>query len=98
MINTLNATLDYITGEGQVWGSITITPDAGDGIWEGSYQGKRTKVETSRWEIDLQIVAHGKGGDLQGKQAFSNTIITATTTPPQNWFGAGSGFIKSNEN
>lgn len=98
MINTLNATLDYGTGEGRVWGSFTITPDVGDGIWEGSYQGTRTRIETSKWEIDLQIVGHGKGGDLQGKQVFSNDIITATTTPPQNWLGAGSGFIKYNEN
>jgi hypothetical protein len=100
MVHYLSGTLDYITGEGLVWGSFTIIPDDPNfgGVWEGSYNGQRTRTGASEWQIPLKTVGHGKGGTLQGMQIFGNTIITAYDTPPTAWSGVGEGYIKSNGN
>ena len=100
MIHSLSATLDFNTGEGHVWGSFTITPDAnvGGGVWEGTYNGQRTRTGESEWEIPLDVVGHGKGGTLQSMQMRGITVITAYDTPPTWWTGEGEGYIQSNGN
>jgi hypothetical protein len=100
MIHSLSATLDIINGEGLVWGSFTITPDENveDGVWEGTYNGQRTRTGESEWEIPLDVVGHGKGGTLQSMQMRGLTVITAYDTPPTWWTGEGEGYIQSNGN
>lgn len=100
MIHYLSATMDAVTGEGPVHGSFTLTPaeNAADGgVWEGTYEGYRSKMPGSDiyFVLPLKVVGHGRGGNINGMQIFFNTNITAWGTPPVGWYGSGEGFYKS---
>ena len=99
MIHYLSARMDAVTGEGPVHGSFTITPtgNAGGGVWEGIYEGYRSKMPGSDtlFVLPLQLVGHGKGGTIDGFQMQTNTTIIAWGTPPAGWYGSGEGFYKS---
>jgi hypothetical protein len=98
-IHYLSATLNAVTGEGPVRGSLTMTPDANTegGVWEGNYTGYRSKMPGSDtlFVIPLKVVGHGRGGTIEGMQIFMEAVITAWGTPPVGWYGSGEGFYKS---
>ncbi len=102
MIHYLSARMDAVTGEGPVHGSLTITPtgNAEGGVWEGNYTGYRSKMPGSDtlFVLPIHLVAHGRGGTIEGMQMQSNTTITAWGTPPVGWYGGGEGFYKSHGN
>jgi len=97
MIHYLSATMNATTGEGPVHGKATLTPtaDVGGGVWEVTYEGYRSKSGGIYFTLPLKLVAHGRGGTIEGIQAIYESTITAWGTPPQGWFGAGRGFYKS---
>jgi hypothetical protein len=99
MVHYLSATLDAVTGEGPVHGTLTITPEAavGGGVWEGTYEGYRSKMPGSDkyFTLPLKAVAHGRGGTIDGMQLTETSIITAWGTPPEGWYGGGDGFYKA---
>lgn len=101
MIHYLSATMDAVTGEGPVHGSFTLTPEAdvGGGIWEGTYEGYRSKTPGSDiyFTLPLKVVGHGRGGTIHGMQLFEKSTITAWGTPPEGWYGSGEGYFKSHK-
>lgn len=96
MIHYLSATMNAVTGEGPVHGKSFHTPSSGGGVWEGTYQGYRSRMPGSDtlFVLPLKVVAHGKGGAIDGMKAFYNSTIIAWGTPPVGWFGSGEGYYK----
>ena len=104
MLHYLSLTIDAITGEGPCHGSFTLTPvdltATGGGVWEGTYEGYRSKSSVpGEWTLPLKVEAHGKGGTIDGMQLFAKDILTVRadgpTTLPSSWIGTGEGFYKS---
>jgi hypothetical protein len=103
MVHYLSLTVDEVTGEGPCQGHWTMTPAdnaAEGGIWEGTYQGYRSKSSVpGEWTLPLNIEGHGQGGIIDGMQIFSTAVLTVRadgpTTLPTEWFGVGEGFYKS---
>ena len=65
-------------------GPITIVLPDGRGVWEGSWKGDG--VMGVNWEID--IVLHGKEGEVKGLKAF-----LTTTSDPTYWCANSTGII-----
>jgi hypothetical protein len=105
MVHNLSLTIDAVTGEGPCHGNFVLTPAnnaAAGGVWEGTYEGYRSKSSVEgEWTLPLKVVAHGKGGTIEGMQMFSNTTLTvradipAIFPLPSSWMGVGEGFYKS---
>ena len=102
MLHYLSGTIDAVTGEGTCHGSWTITPeiDAGGGVWEGTYEGYRSKSSVpGEWALPLKVEGHGRGGIINGMQMKGTATLMITTdgvtTLPANWSGEGKGFYKS---
>lgn len=97
MVHYLSGMMDAVTGEGPVHGKLTLTPSAGvgGGVWEGTYEGYRSKADGIYYSLPLKVVLHGRGGTIDGMQVFEESLITAWGTPPEGWYGTGSGFYKS---
>jgi len=98
MVHYLSATLDAVTGEGPVHGSFTLTPlaDVGGGVWEGTYEGYRSKTASPNvFALPLKVVAHGRGGTIDGMELKEESMLTAYGTPPAYWTGVGEGSYKS---
>jgi len=103
MEHQLSIKLDLITGEGPCNGKWTLTPDnlelTGGGIWEGTYEGYRSKTDVPFvFTLPLRMVAHGKGGTIDGWETFTDAIVTGYTAPesyqlPVYWTVAGSGVM-----
>lgn len=103
MEHQLSLKLDLITGEGPCNGKWTLTPDdlasTGGGVWEGTYEGFRSKTDDPFvFTLPLKMVAHGKGGTIDGWQAFTDADIIGYTTPesfqlPVYWTVTGSGVM-----
>jgi hypothetical protein len=99
MIHSLSGILEKNTGEGPMWGTYTLTNDAG-GVWEGTYEGWRSKTGEAQWTLPLKVFGHGKSGNVQGMKSFFNDVIIISGTPPAGWppagwYGSGEGYIKS---
>lgn len=107
MEHKLSLTIDAVTGEGPCQGSWILTPAdlaaSGGGVWEGKYNGYRSKSDIpGEWILPLKIVGHGKGGLIQGMQIFGNAVLIVraddgSTTLPTSWIGTGEGFYKSHK-
>ena len=99
MTHYLSGKMNAVTGEGPVHGYWTSVPQANTegGVWEGNYEGYRSKMPGSDtlFVLPLQLVGHGKGGIIEGMQIRHNSIITAWGTPPVGWYGGGEGIYKS---
>ncbi len=102
MVHYLSTSINAVTGEGPVQGSWTLTPtgDVGGGVWEGIYQGYRSKTDVPNvYSLPLKLVGHGKGGTIDGMQVYSEVQLTVYTSGesvlPTFWFGSGGGFYKS---
>jgi len=104
MKHYLSLSIDAVTGEGPCHGSWTITPlnptVTEGGVWEGKYEGYRSKSSVpGEWTLPLKVEGHGKGGSIQGMQVFANAVLTVRadgpTTLPTSWTGVGGGFYKS---
>jgi hypothetical protein len=98
MVHYLSATMDAITGEGPVHGTFTLTPtaDVGGGVWEGTYEGYRSKTSTPNvFALPLKVVGHGRGGTIDGMKLREESLLTAYGTPPTYWTGVGEGSYKS---
>ena len=95
-------------GEGPVHGSFTMTM-AGGGVWEGTYQGYRSIALPPtttpsyipfppfweyEFELPLKVVAHGRGGNIDGMKLSATDVIRAYGTPPQAWYGISEGSFK----
>lgn len=103
MEHQLTIKLDLITGEGPCNGKWTLTPDdltsTDGGIWEGTYEGYRSKTDDPNiFTLPLKMVAHGKGGTIDGWQGFTQANLIVYTTPESNqlpvyWTGTGSGIM-----
>jgi len=102
MTHYLSGRMDAVTGEGPVHGYWTSVPqeNTGGGVWEGNYEGYRSKMPGSDtlFVLPLQLVGHGRGGTIEGMQIRQNSNITAWGTPPAGWYGSGDGFYKSHGN
>ncbi len=97
MIHYLSGEMDATTGEGPVHGKGIVTPtaDVGGGVWEITYEGNRSRSGGIYFTLPLKLVAHGRGGTIDGIESFYESTITAWGTPPVGWYGAGAGFYKS---
>ncbi len=76
---------------GPAWGELSIQLDAG-GAWEGTWNGMRERVagEPALWTVDLHLILHGLGGEVDGMQAKCTEMITALTPMPLLYKGVGS--------
>jgi hypothetical protein len=92
---SINANLDT-TFSGPVHGEFIIVPGAScdpDDLddptvyWEGTWNGKRTRVcdPTCSWIGNLSIVGHGYGGELEGLEMRAEEVITTYTALPAPW-------------
>lgn len=100
----LSLSLDVVTGEGPCHGSFTLTPDpaiVGEGaVWQGTYEGYRSKTSDPLvFTLPLKLVAHGRGGNIDGMQAEMTITLTVLTNEtyypaPIYWWGTnGAGTI-----
>ena len=81
MEHYLSLSLDVVTGEGPCHGSFTLTPDpdiVGEGaVWVGTYEGYRSKTsDPSVFTLPLKLVAHGRGGTIDGMQGKMTVTLT----------------------
>ncbi len=76
---------------GPAWGKLSIQLDSG-GAWEGTWNGIREFVPGNPpvWTVDIHLVLHGLGGDVDGMQAKCREMITALTPMPFLYKGIGS--------
>ena len=111
MEHFLSLSLDVVTGEGPCHGSFTLTPDpaiVGEGaVWVGKYEGYRSKTtDPSVFALPLKLVAHGRGGNIDGMQAKMTVTLNVLVwvgdpnpsyppyPAPYYWFGTnGAGTI-----
>lgn len=103
MEHQLTVKLDLITGEGPCNGKWTLIPDdlslTGGGVWEGTYEGFRSKTDDPYvFTLPLKMVAHGKGGTIDGWQGFTEANLIVYTSPasyqlPVYWTATGSGVM-----
>ncbi len=101
MKHYLTLKLDVYTGEGPCHGSWTSEPAAANGgKWEGTYEGYRSRTSNPLvFTLPLKMVAHGRGGNIDGMQMFTTATLTVYTDPahypvPIYWEAVGDGFIK----
>jgi hypothetical protein len=104
MEHVLSLKLDVITGEGPCHGKFILTPTnlaaTGEGIWEGNYEGFRSKTDDPFvFMLPLKLVAHGKGGTIDGMQGFMKADLVVLTNSsfyplPIYWTATGNGVIK----
>jgi hypothetical protein len=101
MEHYLSLSLNVATGEGPCHGSFTLAPDGmTDGVWVGTYEGYRSRTEKPyEFALPLKLVAHGRGGSIDGLQAKMTITLTVLTNAmyfpaPIYWSGTdGIGFI-----
>ncbi len=101
MEHYLSLSLNIRTGEGPCHGSFTLAPEGmTDGIWEGTYEGYRSKTDNPFvFTLPLKLVAHGRGGSIEGMQAKMTITLTVLTNAayypaPIYWYGTdGVGFM-----
>ncbi len=86
----LNANADS-NFAGPAWGKLSIQLDAG-GVWEGTWNGIRERAagEPPLWTVDIHLILHGLGGEIDGMQAKCTEMITAVTPMPLLYKGVGS--------
>lgn len=104
MEHVLSLKLDVITGEGPCHGKFILTPTdlaaTGGGVWEGTYEGFRSKTDDPFvFMLPLKLVAHGKGGTIDGMQGFMEADLVVITNDvyyplPISWTATGTGVIK----
>lgn len=103
MLHYLSLTVDLQTGEGPCHGTFTIYPTgAGGGVWEGTYQGYRSRTaDPAIFTLPLNAVGHGKGGTIDGMKLTLSVVLTVFTGPPHappmvpyHWTGSGVGIVK----
>ena len=102
MEHILSLKLDTVTGEGPCNGSFKLYPDpeVDGGYWEGTYQGYRSKTDNPYvFVLPLKLVAHGRGGTIDGMKGFMEANLTGYTNPdyyplPIYWTGVGTGELK----
>lgn len=103
MEHILSLKLDIVTGEGPCHGSFKLYPDpdvTNGGYWEGTYQGYRFKTNDPYiFVLPLKLVAHGRGGTIDGMKGFMDANLNVYTNPdyyplPIYWTGEGTGVLK----
>jgi hypothetical protein len=107
MLHYLSSTMNA-DGEGPVHGSFTMTMASG-GVWEGSYQGYRSIALPPtttppyipfppfwqyEFELPLKVVAHGRGGNIDGMKLSATDVILAHGIPPAYWYGISEGSFR----
>ena len=85
-------------------GKWVLTPDdlstTGGGVWEGIYEGFRSKTDNPYiFTLPLKMVGHGKGGTIDGWQSFIKVdlivyTVAASHQLPVYWYATGAGVIK----
>ncbi len=104
LVHYLSEVVDATTGEGITHGkwTLTLSDDAGGGIWEGNYTGKRSHSPGTNegfppyeFITPLKLVAIGKGGAIDGMQFKGTTIIYSWGVIVEGWYGIGEGYYKS---
>jgi hypothetical protein len=77
-------------GNGVGWGIFKMVPsvicskdllDEPEVYWEGSWQGKRSKVsdDPPLWIEIVEVVGRGVGGDLEGQKLNATEVLTSYT-------------------
>ena len=105
MEHQLSLKLDLTTGEGPCNGKWLLRPDVplttGGGVWEGTYEGYRSKTDNPFvFTLPLKMVGHGKGGTIDKMQVFNTADLIVYTIPeshqlPVSWVATGTGVIKA---
>lgn len=61
---------------GHAWGKFSLELQDG-GVWEGSWTGDRTQLETLGWATSIRGVGRGSSGSVMGKHLqFRETIFS----------------------
>lgn len=104
MEHVLSLKLDMITGEDPCHGRFILTPTdlaaTGGGVWEGKYEGYRSKTnDPFVFMLPLNLVANGSGGTIDGMQSFMKADLVVITNAdyyplPIYWTASGTGVIK----
>jgi len=105
MEHFLSLKLDVITGEGPCHGKWSVIPSdlatTGGGVWEGTYEGLRTKTEDPYvFILPIKLVGHGNGGTIDKMQLFMKADLVVYTNAayfpmPIYWVATnGTGVIK----
>lgn len=88
MENTVNFVFDKRTGEGEVYGQLTLHPyDVPDGVWDANWHGKNVKTGASEWTHYLNVLGHGKGGAIDGMKFTGTVVIVENQVPSLDWHG-----------
>jgi hypothetical protein len=88
MEHYLDLSLNVVTGEGPCHGSFILRPTnlaivGDDAIWVGTYEGYRSKTSVSSvFTLPLKLVAHGRGGNIDGMQAKMTVTLNVLVLPP----------------
>jgi hypothetical protein len=98
LILTLNGKLNLYTGEGPMHGTMKLTPDAfPEDTWEGNWAGYRTMTGEGEWTLDVHLVGHGSGDELERMMFFADELIYSTDLyGGGDYTGDVTGYIQSN--
>ena len=75
---TINANLLLVDGTGSLWGKLDCVPLSGEGVWQGSWTGKRQFTPPGTWLTTMKIVLQGRGGDIDGLQVRAEELNVNT--------------------
>lgn len=81
-----------LQGEGPVWGTITLTNDAG-GTWDGEWRARRTRASESEWRGAGTWSVQGRTGDVAGLHAWGTEAVRSFEAIPSFYVGERYGRI-----
>lgn len=83
----MNANFDA-TGAGHAWGRFRLELENDDGVWEGSWTSKRSKVENMNvWSGCGRFVGRGTSGIVDGMQLRLTETASTYMLLPLAWVG-----------
>jgi hypothetical protein len=97
LLITINFRFNLTTGEGPTHGKWSNVPDDYPGdLWQGSFNGYRTKTGESEWTEKVSIVGKGEGEAIDGMKHFADGLIYSNDIYEETGFlGVANGVIKS---
>jgi hypothetical protein len=92
-----NGSLNIYTGEGHIYGKITIIPDVHpDGeMWTGNFTGTRVRKSETEWNTFINERAKGYNGALEGLHLYADEVaVTNHIYGETGFLSTGTGYIK----